>query len=49
MRKLVSFMHVSLDDFVAGPNGQIKWITVDEELFDYPGARTIEAKKNCGM
>lgn len=37
MRKLVLFMHVSLDGFVGGPNGEMDWINVDEELFDYTG------------
>ncbi len=40
MRKLVSFMHVSLDGFVAGPNGEMDWIKVDEEIFEYAGDRT---------
>jgi dihydrofolate reductase len=43
MRKLVSFMHVSLDGFVAGPNGEMDWIIVNEEIFDYAGYRTNEA------
>ena len=43
MRKLVLFMHTSLDGFVAGPNGQMDWIHVDEEIFDYAGSRTSEA------
>jgi len=43
MRKLVSFMHVSLDGFVAGPNGEMDWIIVDEEIFDYAGYRTNES------
>ena len=43
MRKLVSFMHVSLDGFVAGPKGEMDWIIVDEEIFDYAGYRTNEA------
>lgn len=34
MRKLVLFMHVSLDNFVAGPDGAMDWIHVDDELFD---------------
>ena len=37
MRKLVSFMHVSLDGFVAGLNGEMNWIKVDAEIFDYVG------------
>ncbi len=26
--------HISLDGFVAGPNGEMNWIKVDEEIFD---------------
>jgi dihydrofolate reductase len=43
MRKLVLFMHTSLDGFVAGPNGEMDWIIVDEEMFDYAGKRTNES------
>jgi dihydrofolate reductase len=43
MKKLVLFMHVSLDGFVAGPNGEMDWINVEEELFDYAEKRTTEA------
>lgn len=32
-------MHISLDGFVAGPNGEMNWITVDEEIFDHVGER----------
>ncbi len=39
MRKLISFMHISLDGFVAGPNGEMNWINVDEEIFDHVGKR----------
>lgn len=39
MRKIISFMHISLDGFVAGPNGEMNWIKVDEELFDHVGKR----------
>ena len=35
MRKIISFMHLSLDGFAAGPNGEMNWIKVDEEIFDY--------------
>ncbi len=42
MRKIISFMHISLDGFVAGPNGEMDWIKVDEELFDYVGKRISE-------
>jgi dihydrofolate reductase len=40
MRKLVQFMHVSLDGFVAGPNGEMNWILVDDEMFESAGVRT---------
>jgi dihydrofolate reductase len=39
MRKIISFMHMSLDGFVAGPNGELDWANVDEELFNYVGER----------
>ena len=42
MRKIISFMHISLDGFVAGPNGEMNWIKVDEELFDHVGKRIGE-------
>jgi len=32
-------MHISLDGFVAGPNGEMNWITVNEEIFDHVGKR----------
>lgn len=40
MRKLISFMHSSLDGFVAGPNGEMDWIKVDGEMFDLAGKQT---------
>jgi dihydrofolate reductase len=43
MGKLVLFMHTSVDGFVAGPNGEMDWINVDEEIFDYAAGRTNEA------
>src|ERR1041384_2530693 len=39
MRKIISFVHISLDGFVAGPNGEMSWIKVDEEIFDHGGKR----------
>lgn len=35
-------MHLSLDGFVAGPNGEMDWIKVDQELFEYVGKRISE-------
>lgn len=43
MRKLIFFMHTSLDGFVAGPNGEMDWIKVDEEIFDFVGTMTDKA------
>lgn len=40
MRKIISFMHTSLDGFVAGPNGEMDWISIDEEMFGYAGRQT---------
>lgn len=28
-------MHISLDGFVAGPNGEMNWIKVDDEIFSH--------------
>ena len=42
MRKIISFMHISLDGFVAGPNGEMNWIKIDEEIFDHVGRRISE-------
>ena len=35
-------MHISLDGFVAGLNGEMDWIKVDEEIFDHVGKRISE-------
>jgi dihydrofolate reductase len=43
MRRIVLFMHVSLDGFVAGPNGEMDWIKVDDQMFDFAGQRTNES------
>src|SRR4051812_45329132 len=42
MRKIISFMHISLDGFVAEPKGEMNWIKVDEEIFDHVGKRISE-------
>ena len=42
MRKVISFMHISLDGFVAGLNGELDWVKVDEEIFDYVSNRIGE-------
>ncbi|NIG55564.1 dihydrofolate reductase family protein [Chitinophaga sp. Cy-1792] len=35
MKNLWLFAHISLDGMAAGPNGEMDWIHVDEEIFDY--------------
>jgi len=42
MGSLTLFMHISLDGFAAGVNGEMDWIHVDEEIFDH-GAERIYA------
>lgn len=32
-------MHVSLDGYVAGPQGEMDWIKVNQEIFDHVGQR----------
>ncbi len=39
MRNLISFVHISLDGFVAEPNGEMDWINVNQEIFDHVGKR----------
>jgi hypothetical protein len=41
VRKIISFMHISLDGSVAGPNGEMNRIKVDEEIFDHVGKRSV--------
>ena len=43
MRNLIFFMHTSLDGFVAGLNGEMDWIKVDEEIFDFVATMTDKA------
>lgn len=43
MRHLIFFMHTSLDGFVAGPNGEMNWIKVDDEIFDFVGTMTDQS------
>jgi dihydrofolate reductase len=42
MRKIISFMHISLDGFVAGPNGEMNWIKAEQEIFDHVEKRISE-------
>ena len=43
MRKVVSFMHISLDCYAADENGGMDWILIDEEMFDYASERINQA------
>ena len=43
MKRIISFMHISLDGFVAGPNGEMNWIKANEEIFEYIGKRISES------
>jgi len=42
MGNIVLFMHASLDGFAAGPNGEMNWITVNEEIFNYVEERIAQ-------
>jgi dihydrofolate reductase len=43
MRKIISFIHVSLDGFIATTNGDFSWVKVDPEMFDLAGRMTEES------
>ena len=43
MRNLIFFMHTSLDGFVAGPNGEMDWINIDDTIFDFVATMTDKA------
>ncbi len=43
MRKLIVLMHASLDGFVAGPNGEMDWIKINDKMFDEVGKLTDNA------
>lgn len=40
MRKLVLFMHISLDGYATDKTGGMSWIKIDQEMFDYAFDRT---------
>jgi dihydrofolate reductase len=42
MRKIVSFVHLSLDGFVASAEGGLDWVSISEELFDYVEQRILQ-------
>jgi dihydrofolate reductase len=43
MRNVILLMHVSLDGFVARPNGDLDWIRFDDQLVDDVAALTATA------
>src|SRR5450432_3091062 len=43
MRNLIFFMHTSLDGFVAGLNGEMDWIKLDEAMFDFVATMTEQS------
>lgn len=43
MRKIVLFIHTSLDGYAAGTKREMDWIHVDEEIFDYAAQRTNDS------
>ena len=43
MRKVILLMHVSLDGFVAGPAGEMRWILFDTAIGDYVGSLIKDA------
>jgi len=46
MRKVIYSMGVSLDGFIAGPNGEIDWSTPDEELHRFHNEQAREVGLN---
>src|SRR3954453_3792490 len=49
MRRLIYSMGVSLDGFVAGPDGEIDWTVPDEELHRFHNAQMREVGLHlCG-
>lgn len=43
MRHLIFFIHTSLDGFVAGLNGELNWIKLDDAMFDFVATMTDQA------
>lgn len=42
MGKIILFMHQSLDGFAAGTKGEMNWIRVDQEIFDFVEERIAQ-------
>lgn len=43
MRKIILSLHTTLDGFVAGPKGEMNWIKLDDEMFDFVSIFTANA------
>jgi dihydrofolate reductase len=43
MRRIILSLHTTVDGFVAGPNGEMDWIKLDDEVFDVVGEFTGHA------
>jgi dihydrofolate reductase len=43
MSKIIICMHTTLDGFVAGPKGEMDWINVNADMFDFIGKLTEHA------
>ncbi len=43
MRRIKVVLHTTLDGFVGGPNGEMDWIQLDDEMFDLVGNFTDES------
>lgn len=42
MRKIVSFVHLSLDGFVASADGGLDWVSISDDLFGYVEQRIVQ-------
>ncbi len=43
MRKIISHAHISLDGYAAGPNGEMDWIKLSDDMFDFVNTITQSA------
>ncbi|HLG33619.1 MAG TPA: dihydrofolate reductase, partial [Bacteroidia bacterium] len=43
MRKIILSIHTTLDGFAAGVNGEMDWIKIDDEMFDFVKSFTDNA------
>src|SRR6202040_2843310 len=43
MRKVKLLEHISLDGYMAGPNGEMDWIYMDDEIGEYVDTAIISA------